>query len=95
MRGLVVAALLLACTGSNPPVPDGGFKCTGVAYDPCNDEHNCQSAQCDPFADKSIQVCTTACSASMPCPNDSTGAAGTCTAAGVCEPAKANACTPQ
>jgi hypothetical protein len=87
---VVVVVAVVACSGSKPKNPDGGNKCTGLPYDSCNTEHDCMSADCHPFT--TIQVCTVGCSTTQPCPNDSTGAPGTCTAMGICQPAAANAC---
>lgn len=93
MRRLaLVAALLIACAGSKPGAPDGGDKCTGAVFDLCNSEHDCASTMCQPFAASGFQVCTQACSATMPCPNDSTGAQATCNAMSICKPAAANNC---
>jgi hypothetical protein len=88
---LLVCVLLAGCSGDAPKTPDGGFKCSGAAYDPCNTEHDCMSAVCHNFG--TIQVCTQACTAgdSSTCPKQN-GAAQTCTAAGVCQPAAANTC---
>jgi hypothetical protein len=66
-------------------------------YDPCSTEHDCTSGNCRTFTDvgSALEVCTEPCPASGPCPNDATGAAGTCDAdLMLCRPAKANACTP-
>jgi len=87
---------LVGCSGDAPATtPDGGNACTKVLYDPCATEHDCTSGACHTFtpsAGSAIEVCTQSC-ATMACPADSTGAAGTCDAAMLCEPAKANACT--
>jgi len=96
MRRVLLAIVVCACTGSKPPSPDGA-KCAdnmhSPVYDPCNTEHDCMSSMCMAFPAVSLQVCTQACSATMPCPIDATGAAGTC-ASGLCQPAAANPCTP-
>jgi hypothetical protein len=68
-----------ACTGDPPP--DNSNFCTGVTYDPCNDEHNCDNAMCQNFMGDGFQVCTQTCDAATPCP---TG--GTCNAMGICKP---------
>jgi hypothetical protein len=97
MRSLggIVAALLLACTGSKPPIPDGGEKCLGnmmsPVYDPCSTEHDCLSGMCQAFQMSGFQVCTVSCATSA-CPNDVTGHAGTCNAMMICKPAQPNAC---
>ena len=89
----MLAVELWACSGSSPSVPDGGFKCTGAVYDLCNDEHDCTIEICQEFATEGFQVCTTACSATMPCPKDSKGNVGTCDATlNLCYPSVPNAC---
>src|SRR5207249_11505927 len=79
-----------------PPPPPTLFpyttlfrSCTKAAYDPCNDEHDCDSGNCHLFMADGFQVCTTACSATLPCPNDSSGAPGTCNTMMICKPAAA------
>ncbi|HEY3802591.1 MAG TPA: hypothetical protein VGL61_08275 [Kofleriaceae bacterium] len=93
-----LAMSLGACSGSAPPSqPDAsGGACTKALYDPCATEHDCTSGNCQTFNDASgLEVCTEPCSASgSACPNDSSGAAGTCDSTLLlCRPAKANACT--
>jgi hypothetical protein len=85
MRRLLLALLVVGCAGDSPP-PSG--KCTGAAYEPCLEEHNCNAGLCQNFIDEGFQVCTIACDESIPCP---TG--GTCdTARGVCVPDEAVDC---
>jgi len=94
MRRVTIAIVVAlgACTGGKPPNPDGGFKCAGELYDKCFTEHDCGSLLvCQPFGSLG-NLCTQTCTAGTPCPNDSTGAAGTCTAGGLCQPAALNAC---
>jgi len=97
---VAVAALAAACSGDSPSgnSPDSGTACTMAIYDPCATEHDCGTGTtCRTFSDTTpaIEVCSQPCSASSPCPADSTGAAGTCDATlNLCRPAKANACTP-
>lgn len=98
MRSLavVVAFGLFACSGDTPTMPDGGFKCTGAYYDKCNTEHDCMSQNCQLFMTAGFQVCSNLpampCSATSPCPNDSTGQPATCNPMGLCQPAAANVC---
>ncbi len=100
MRTLAfVVALAAGCSGDAPNggAPDASNVCTKAVYDPCATEHDCTSGNCRTFTDvgSGLEVCTEPCSATMPCPNDSTGAAGTCDSTlMLCRPAMANACTP-
>jgi hypothetical protein len=93
MRSLACLIVLtaVACTGDPPPNQTN--KCTMLVYDLCSTEHDCISTMCHLFQSDGFQVCTQACDATTPCPNDSTGAAGTCNAMGICKPAVANDCT--
>jgi hypothetical protein len=92
MRSLafVVVAILAACSGDQPP--DQQNACTGAAFDLCNTEHDCTSANCHLFMSDGFQVCTQACDATTPCPNDATGAPAECNAMSICKPAMANDC---
>ncbi|HEY4240228.1 MAG TPA: hypothetical protein VGM88_10445 [Kofleriaceae bacterium] len=94
MRIVLALALVVGCSGDAPPVTDGGGMrdCTGVAYDLCSDEHDCDTNMCHTFATQMFQVCTLACDASTPCPADSSGNPAACTG-GLCVPAAANRCT--
>src|SRR6185369_8082913 len=97
MRSLVLVLSLAACSGDTPKGVNAdadprGPACTKAVYDLCNTEHDCTSGDCMPFAGSNQPVCTQACSGAMPCPNDATGAAGTCDASGFCKPARANMC---
>jgi hypothetical protein len=89
----VVALALAACTGA-APLSDGGQKCIGIAYDPCNTEHDCNNGNCVPFADKGFQVCSAACTPGddTTCPTQDLMRTATCTANGVCEPPAPNSC---
>jgi hypothetical protein len=90
--GWVVALVLAACSGDSPK-SDGGQKCIGMLYDPCNTEHDCGNGNCRPFAAENIMVCTQACdTVSNPCPPQYMTIAVTCNATGLCEPAAANSC---
>jgi hypothetical protein len=87
---VVVSLALAACSGSTPK-SDGGQKCTGQAYDPCNTEHDCNNGECRPFADEGIMVCTQACgSGGSACPQQD-GHDVACNS-GLCEPTVANSC---
>lgn len=86
MRIPVVLALVVAssCAGDSPP---GSGRCTGAPYDPCNEEHDCDSELCQNFMGDGIQVCTQLCDAANPCPGDAE-----CNAMGICKPAAPNEC---
>ncbi len=71
--------LLAACEtgGDGPTLPDADLTkpmCTGVVFDSCTTAAGCMSGNCKLFEDALIQVCTTTCSSTMPCPNDASGA---------------------
>ncbi len=93
--GLVVALMFGACTG-DAPKSDGGQKCIGALYDPCNTEHDCQNGNCVPFADKGIMVCSQSCTAgdNSTCPPQymDPKMPAVCTANAQCEPMAANSC---
>lgn len=96
---LCVCLGLAACEagGDSPTLPDADLSkpmCTGVVYDSCTTPAGCASGNCKLFEDALIQVCTQACSAAMPCPNDASGMPGTCNNRGICKPRLANACHP-
>jgi len=95
---LLVLALLVACGGGvNAPLPDADPNaplCTGVVYDNCLANSGCTSGNCHLFEADAIQVCTQACSASMLCPTDASGVAGSCNGKGICKPTRANPCRP-
>ena len=83
--------------GSNNEALDAGAGggsaavCTGALYDPCTDNTQCMSQNCQAFAAQGIEVCTTTCT-----PGDDTPCAGgTCNMKGICKPPAANSCTPQ
>ena len=75
-------------TGVNPDVA-----CTGAVYDPCASNSQCMSGMCHLYSGAGFQVCTQACSATMPCPNDSSGATIACNQMGNCKPTVPNNCT--
>jgi hypothetical protein len=94
---LAFLLVLVACGGDVPKGPDAANFCMGSAYDPCLDEHNCPNtpaAICMPIGPNHVAVCTVACSATAPCPADSTGTVGTCNANSVCETTAIPDCTP-
>ncbi len=80
---VIVLAFAAACAGDSPPATG---RCTGLIYDPCNTEDNCDSALCQNFVDE-FQVCSQMCDDTLPCP-----AGGDCNEFGVCKPPAANAC---
>lgn len=88
---VVVIVIAAACSG-NTPASDGGQKCIGAAYDPCNTEHDCSNMDCKPFADIGATICTQGCTpGDMTCPPQN-GSAIMCNASGQCEPPAANSC---
>jgi hypothetical protein len=101
MRALI-PALLFACGGGGgstdvTTIPDADPNaplCTGAAFDNCTANEDCASLNCHLFRQSAFQVCTQACDASNPCPNDATGVPGTCNNMGICKPVAANACRP-
>jgi hypothetical protein len=88
--------MILACGGSSgtPPTPDApsGPPCTGAVYDSCTTPDQCSSQLCHLYNANALQVCTQTCSATVPCPNDATGAAVPCNMMGNCKPSVANTC---
>jgi hypothetical protein len=98
--GLVIAIASAACGGGGggEPVPDADPTaplCTGAVFDNCTGNTGCDSQNCHLFEADAIQVCTQACSASQPCPNDATGSPASCNNKGICKPARGNACRPE
>jgi hypothetical protein len=85
MRALLLVAVMFGCSGDEPP-PTG--KCSGALYQPCAEEHDCNSGLCQNFAADGFQVCSQLCDAANPCPD---GAA--CDPLGVCKPAAPDDCT--
>jgi hypothetical protein len=59
----------------------------GRLFEPCLEEHDCDSNVCQLFADDGFQVCTQTCDAARPCPDGAT-----CDANGNCKPAAPAAC---
>jgi len=102
MARLVFIFTLIACGGvdGTNKQPDAGVTvdapssalCTGAAYDTCTTNDQCGSQQCHLYNGAGLQVCTIACSATVPCPKDATGAAVACNPMGNCKPAVANNC---
>ncbi len=89
--------LLVACGGSTdtvPDAPDNAPACTGALYDNCNVNGDCDSANCKLFQGDGFQVCTQACDASNPCPDDTGGTPGSCNNKGICKPAQNTVCKP-
>ena len=100
MRILVAIVLAVAaCGGTDDPViPDADPSaplCTGVVYDNCIASTSCDSNNCKLFSQDAIQVCTQACDAANPCPNDASGSPGSCNNKGICKPSRGNACRPE
>ena len=95
---LAFVMMLVACGsssgGSQPPVDAtaSGAACTGAVYDTCTTNDQCASQNCHLYNANALQICTQPCSATVPCPADSTGAAVQCNMMGNCKPSVANAC---
>ena len=92
---LVVILTLAACGSSEHTTQidaPSGPPCTGAVYDSCTTNAQCGSMNCHDYMGNMLHVCTQACSASAPCPNDSTGAAVACNMMGNCKPSVANNC---
>ena len=89
---------LVACGSSGgttaPPQVDAaaGAPCTGAVYDICTSNAQCASQQCHLYNGDALEVCTQACNATTPCPNDASGAAVACNTMGNCKPVIANNC---
>jgi len=100
MRLLVlsIGVALAACGGGGTTVlPDADPNaplCTGALYDNCISNTGCASGDCHLFDASAFQVCTQACDAAHPCPNDASGSPGSCNNKGICKPARANSCRP-
>lgn len=93
MRILMALALVLGACAGDSPSGGGPTNCTKAAYDPCVDEHDCTSGDCFTFAAAGLEVCSQACDATHPCP-DQDGVAVECDATtSQCKPAAATACT--
>ena len=89
MRSLLLLTALAACSGDKPADVDahpGGPLCAKATYDLCATEHDCTNGVCRYYTPEDYQICTQACGAGMPCPNDKNGAEGVCDM-GVCKPA--------
>ena len=89
--------VLVACGGSDDTVAPqsdaaSGPLCTGAVYDTCTTNDQCSSQNCHLYNANGLQICTQACSATVPCPNDASGAAVACNMMGNCKPAVANNC---
>jgi hypothetical protein len=90
---LATAATLLAtgCAGDSTDTGKGQV-CMGALYDDCGSEHDCMTNDCQTYAPEGFNVCTQACTATTPCP-DQNGMPVTCdTARGECKPAGHNDC---
>lgn len=91
---LVGVIAIGACSGETPSQIDAnpaGPRCSMQVYDLCNEEHDCTSNLCQNFGTEGFQVCTQGCSANDPCPDDKTGAPGTCDGV-ICRPSVPNMC---
>lgn len=98
MARLVFVFTLVACGGSDGPSKQpevdaaSGALCAGAVYDTCTTNDQCGSQLCHMYNGTGLQVCTLACSATVPCPKDASGAAVACNPMGNCKPAVANNC---
>ena len=104
MRSLtcLVALGLAACPSNkvvpmvDAPIPTADAPpgaCPGAVYDPCTVAGSCMSMDCHFYNGAGFTVCTTACSATVPCPNDISGNPGFCNNMGNCKPSAPNMCT--
>jgi hypothetical protein len=106
MYGMVIVRLafvltLVACGGSgsssSPDAASGSdagptVACTGLVYDACTDNTQCASQNCHLYNANALQICTQACSATVPCPADAKGSAVACNMMGNCKPTFGNNC---
>ena len=104
MARFVLVLALVACGGgdgggggvsqvdASPADAVSSTLCTGAVYDPCTSNDQCASGACHLYTANALQVCTQACSATMPCPNDAAGKPVTCNQMGNCKPSVANDC---
>ncbi len=103
-RLMTLTLTITACGGGEDPPPadspvtpndtPAGEACTNADYDPCTVNTECTSGNCHFFNQSAFTVCVPACTpGGAPCPNDETGAPGTCNNMGICKPAAPNTCT--
>jgi hypothetical protein len=97
---LAFVFVVAACGGDDgtsqmmtPDASGSAAACTGAVYDVCTDNSQCESQNCHFYGTSNITVCTQACDASNPCPNDSAGNPVACNMKGNCKPSVANNCT--
>jgi hypothetical protein len=83
---MVLALVTLVLGGCAGDSPASSNKCTGAIYDPCIEEHDCDTGLCRNFAAEAFQVCSRACDDVTPCPDG-----GACVDA-VCKPVTPNDC---
>lgn len=76
---------------------DSSAVCTGAAYDSCEDTTawtDCQDGmECRLFMSQGFTICTPACDAGNPCPDDEDGNPVTCNMMGRCRSSAPNSCT--
>lgn len=97
VRLVPLVALAIACGNTDTPladIPDNAPACTRATYDNCNSNADCDSDNCHLFSQDGIQVCTQACSAQAPCPDDGNGDPGICNNKGICKPLHNTVCKP-
>ncbi len=94
---LLAFVLVAACGTTGTPVPDAPENapaCTGATYDNCSVNGDCTSMNCHLFEQNGFEVCTQACDAGNPCPDDGEGNPGSCNNKGICKPIQNTVCRP-
>ena len=96
MRTLIttlVVWIVGACSGSAPANLDSGRTCDRRIYDPCLQEHDCDSGNCRNFAPEGFQVCSMACTVGndAACGATADGRPAICDN-GICKPPGPNDC---
>ena len=93
MRSFMYVVLLMSACTADAPSGTGTQACTKVLYDPCNDEHDCNSGQCEGFNGGPTPVCTQSCTpGGGACPAQGSTAVP-CDTTSFCRPAAPNSCT--
>ena len=93
---LYVCLVVTGCMGDNAAPSSASDQplesaCSGQLYDPCTSDDQCTAHLCKLYSTREVQVCTTTCSASEPCPSQN-GTAVTCNNMGLCRPDAPNTC---
>ena len=81
--------------GGTPDADPAAPLCTGVVYDNCTSNSQCDSGMCHTFSGE-FQVCTQQCTAgdNSTCPPSVGGGMPKCNNRGICKPALNNMCRP-